>query len=318
MPEYKSIMIADSPYCFWGDNLTDDNTRFLKRLDSDYYYSVAYKLETIFKDDQTSAILIRQLYFQSLECLFSMLFSYLQSPHYIIGWLNKYEPWQIRLCINKINSHIPIRTVFNGKIDNWGIISKQINAYFAEEKREIMIEKYEKLWIRLANEYINNNFITEYNSLKHGNRILPGGIFISVGTEHEYGVAPPSEEMHSIGGSKYGSTFFATEQVTKGNNKINFIVSEHTVNWDPGKLIGRLCLISNSINNIRSCSLIANGELPQNVKFQNPQKIETFDEVFESNIGVLGFDRHCSFNKKDIEADLQNEDLICASYKHEE
>jgi hypothetical protein len=311
-------MIADTPYCFWGDNLTEDNIRFLKRLDSNYYHSVACKLETVFSDDQTSAILIRQLYFQSLECLFSMLFGYLQSPHYIIGWLNKYEPWQIRLCITKINNCTPIQTLFDGKIDSWKVISNQINAYFTEEKRELLIEKYEKLWIKLANEYINSNFIAEYNSLKHGNRILPGGVFISVGAEHEYGIAPPPEEMHSIGGSKYGSTFFSSELVIHRKNKINYIVTEHTVNWDPGKLIGRLCLISNSINNIRSCSLIANGESPQNVRFENPQNIEAFDEVFESNIGVLGFDRKCSFNKNDIEKDLQSPEAICTWYRNEE
>jgi hypothetical protein len=57
------------------------------------------------------------------------------------------------------------------------------------------------------------------NSIKHGFRIRAGDFALAVGPEHEYGVAPPDDEMKLLGKSDYGSTFFRIESV--GNGKRN-------------------------------------------------------------------------------------------------
>ena len=51
----------------------------------------------------------------------------------------------------------------------------------------------------------------EYNSIKHGLRVNPGGSYIAVGAEQTPGVPAPPEAMRSMGGSPYGSTFFEIE-----------------------------------------------------------------------------------------------------------
>lgn len=80
---------------------------------------------------------------------------------------------------------------------------------FADEKEIQRLQGlFSTLWYRFAGDYLNENLIAEYNSLKHGFRINPGGFKLMVGPESTPGVAAPAERMTSLGSSEFGSSFF--------------------------------------------------------------------------------------------------------------
>lgn len=298
MAERKDIFIDTTPFCFWGDHLSSDNTGFLKQVDSNYYFTMAGKLGAAFEEDQPTAILIRLLYGQALECLFAFLSAYIQSPHYIIGWLNKYRNDHLRACVMKLDQGSRLPTMFKGTFHGWDDVSRQINSYFPPDKRPALIEGYALLWTNLAREFLNEDLQCEYNSLKHGGRVIPGGMHLSIGTEHEFGVSPPDSEMHPLGGSDYGSTYYVPEKIGRRDKADNLLVHEHTRNWNPANLLGRLCLISFSLNNIVSACRIANGEAPEELRFTNPSRMVPFEEVSSDIPGVLGWQRHGSVSSE--------------------
>ncbi len=310
--DYKCILIDERPYCFWGSDLANKNITFLKNIDCDFYYNIAKKIKLTFNDDYSSATLIRLLYGQALESLFSLLFGYIQSPHFIIGWLNKYEIKDIRNCINKINNGQNLPNTFNYNFSSWDDISRQINKYFIEEKREQMIINFSKLWNRLSLEFIDANILSEYNSIKHGNRIIPGGVSISIGKEKEYGVSPPKDEMISLAESKFGSTYYLTEQVS--NNNVNYLVHENTNNFIPEILLEKLCLISFSINNIISASLIANNESPDTLKFYTPIDNNVFEDAFQNESIILAWHEKCPYTKEYLKDNSINKMEILKMY----
>ncbi|OHD19993.1 MAG: hypothetical protein A2Y38_04740 [Spirochaetes bacterium GWB1_59_5] len=49
MIESKDIFIDSSPFCFWGNDLSKDNIAFLKQIDSNYYFTMAEKLDVVFE-----------------------------------------------------------------------------------------------------------------------------------------------------------------------------------------------------------------------------------------------------------------------------
>jgi hypothetical protein len=55
---------------------------------------------------------------------------------------------------------------------------------------------------------VNDAFVSEYNSIKHGLRTGFGGFSMAIGPEAVPGEPAPPEAMHSLGGSEHGSSFF--------------------------------------------------------------------------------------------------------------
>ncbi|MEW6548885.1 MAG: hypothetical protein AB1407_05415 [Spirochaetota bacterium] len=294
MIEHKDIFIDTTPFCFWGDHLSSDNKEFLQHVDSNYYFTMACNLGAAFEEDQPTAILIRLLYGQALECLFAFISAYVQSPHCIIGWLSKYRNDHLRACVSKLDRGSRLPTMFKGAFHGWDDVSRQINSYFPPEKRAAMIEGYALLWTNLAREFLDEDFQYENNSLKHGSRVIPGGMHLSIGAKHEYSIPPPENEMQLLGGSDFGATYYVPLKIGSRDKTDNLLIHEHTRNWNPANLLRRLSLISFSLNNIVSACRIANGEAPEELMFTNPSRIESFEEVFSDIPGVLGWQRFCS------------------------
>lgn len=62
-------------------------------------------------------------------------------------------------------------------------LSGSINQFDLVDERDIhrLQGLFSTLWYRFAGDYLNENLIAEYNSLKHGFRINPGGFKLMVG-----------------------------------------------------------------------------------------------------------------------------------------
>ncbi len=318
MLEYCRIAVNETPRCFWGYNLREKNIRYLERLDSDFYDKIAIKLAKLHEEDPAdiiTPILIRQYYYQSLETLYSFIFALLQSPDCVFGWLSMYKTSQLKKLVEKINCGRKILSKFKFPFYDWDHISELVHvAYAQSEKKESLIKCYSLFWQRLSYEYLKDDYNAEYNSLKHGARIMPGGVFISIGRETTPGKAAPKENMKSIGGSKYGTTFYSTEKIlndTDENKELHWGFKEKTVNWLPEALIPRLQLISNSINNIISATLIYNGKDPNKVLYKNPQDLNAFDESYFKTPGVLGLNRNIDVSREEIiEHNLSEKEIL--------
>lgn len=170
----------------------------------------------------------------------------------------------------------------------WLAISEVIfNHYLSgTEKQKKTVELFSVLWQRLSHEYLDENQINEYNSIKHGFRIKAGGFALAIGEEKEYGVSPPPSEMHLIGKSDHGTSFFILKPVSdiKGNRSLTS--RRVSLNWKVEKVILLLQLVSMSINNITSALKIANGINSETCKFTRPTEDEDFNLPWTHTPGV--------------------------------
>ena len=142
---------------------------------------------------------------------------------------------------------------------------------------------FSTLWYRFAGDYLNRNLIAEYNSLKHGFRVNPGGFNLMVGPDSTPGVAAPAERMTSLGSSEFGSSFNLIEGIgieEDRRNSTHFGLKTNSLNWDPeGKAMG-LRLISISLNNILAYLKLLNGS-SEEVKLRYPCDESLFDIPLE-------------------------------------
>lgn len=124
-----------------------------------------------------------------------------------------------------------------------------------------------------------------------------------MGREHEYGVAPPEEEMQIIGGSKFGTSFYSAEPITgspqaKGDH--HFRVRSCAVNWHPKAIIPALQLAALSIGNVVSRIRIWNGVDARTVQFTRPQDSAFFDEPWRCSVGVTSMNMDAIITEDDI------------------
>lgn len=172
---------------------------------------------------------------------------------------------------------------------SWGNVADSVfRRYLPEtEKNKNTAQLFASLWNRLAHEYTDNNHVDEYNSIKHGFRIRAGGFALACGLEHEYGVAPPPEEMKLLGKSEFGTTFFRIESIGEGKGNRSLRSIRISLNWNIEKTILLLQLVSMSITNTTSALKIANGAQPGTCKFLRPQEDSDFEKPWSYSPGVM-------------------------------
>jgi hypothetical protein len=290
------FVVGEEPYCVWEWDLKERNLEFIGGLNPDFFkHIVGLNRENLdAEENQVAALAIRMAYFHGLETLFSLICATIQAPDCVVGWLQKYRLWQLRDLIKSISNQDSIMTKLQFKKISWLGISNLVNSFKLEdeEKTRRIKEEFGNLWKRLADEILHKDYRFEYNSIKHGLRVVPGGVTVSIGEEKEYGVPPPREEFFSLGGSIYGSTFYIPQEILDQNRKhrkIHFRVKKQTCNWNPDTLRWRLLLISNSLRNIISYLRIVNGVNARTVQFSWPADLSVFQRAWEPMAGVTSF-----------------------------
>lgn len=316
MFQRTDFIVYETPYSIFGNDLTELNLTFLKNYNSDYYYKLFLEFEKIDFNEHNNSTLIRLLYCHALESLFSLMIAVVQAPHFIIGWLQKYQISELKSIINKLINNNSIYSKFETPISSIEQISKYCNIYFNENIRENMIVEYSKLWNNLAIEFIDNDLAYEYNSLKHGLRFIPGGFNISFGKENTYGISPPLEQMKSLGGSKFGSKIWLLNEIKNKNSSLakSFVIIEKSVNWNPEFMLKKICLISFSISNLISFARILNGENPNTIKFSNPKDIDAFKLVHDDNVRIKKFSIHPNYDDNFINENLTTKKNVIRNY----
>ena len=289
------FLVDETPYCVWEWDLVKRNLEFLEQIDPKYFEYIAqtHFAEIQGEHAQRAAIALRTNYHQALETFFVLLFAAFQAPDCALAYVQKCTAGQLRRMIRKVQKGG--RDLFKKQklvYLTWRTISDTINLFsYKDDKRTKKTkELFATLWGRFGHAYLDDTSSKEYNSIKHGFRIHAGGFTLAVGIEHKYGVPPPKEEMKVIGGSKFGTSFFAAEAiagVTEKKYDRNFRVRRHSINWNPENIFHALQLLAMSIQNVISYLKIVNGVDPKTLPFTRPQSSEYFEEPFKRSVGVL-------------------------------
>ncbi len=204
--QYSKFAIDEDPFCVWDKNLHQHNVHFLDSIDPDFFeHVVKTYTETLDTKERHAAQALRLFHGHSLETLLAFLFATIQAPDCVFGWLRKYEPSHLRNLIAKVNAGKPILSKLNLGSISWESISEVIHCCLSldDKEKEAAIKKsFASFWKFSADQYIQELNSFEYNSIKHGLRARSGGFQLRVGSEHEYGVPPPSGEMVTVKGGK--------------------------------------------------------------------------------------------------------------------
>lgn len=282
------IVVNEEPYCIWEVDLKQRNKEFLDGIDVNYFdYILNAHLST--DDEKRASIVLRATFHHALETMVSLLGAYIQAPDCVYAWIAKCSNPDLRALLQKVNKgNTTVFTKLKIKNVSWKSIAEVIfRSYLpGTEKNRRTTEAFSKLWQRLTYEYLDENHINEYNSLKHGFRVKSGGFGLSVGIEHEYGVSPPENEMQLIGYSEHGTSFFKLENIGDRKRSRNVRSRKVLLNWKIEKIALLIQLISISITNITSALLIANGAKPSTLKFVRPSKDDDFEKPWEYSPGV--------------------------------
>jgi hypothetical protein len=160
------------------------------------------------------------------------------------------------------------------------------------DRQGATIEKFARLWHKLSRELTEQTLIDEYNALKHGFRVRPGGFALAVGVEPQVGTTPPPSEMRLVGKSEYGATFFKIETLWPEQRSRSVRSRRTSVNWSIERVVLLHQLTHMSINNVVSALKIVNNVAASECRFLRPQNDEDFDEPWKHSPGVtnMNFD----------------------------
>lgn len=318
-------MVNEEPYCIWEVDLKERKKEFLQSISGDYfrYLIKAHYENATDADDKWAAIALRNGYFHGLETLFSIMGGFLQAPNCMYAWIAKCSTGELRSLVSRVDRKDPtIVTKLNIKAAvSWESISDIVFRYYepGTEKNIATRKHFANVWRRLAHEFLESHNIEEYNSLKHGFRIKPGGFGISCGIEREPGVPASREEMTTIGQSKYGSSFYLIDKLGKDAKKTRSLKSRRfSVNWEIEKVIQLTQLIAISIDNFSSILAILNGQQANEVKFFRPVDDEDFEKPWTYSSGVNNLSFNLILNESACKLCSKEELLeIIASWKVE-
>ena len=313
-PPRVPFVVDETPYCCWEWNLHDRNLEFLRGIDPGFYtYIVDAHAAHLDDADRRlkAAMAIRLTYAQTLETFFALVGAFVQAPDCVYGWLLRYKNHQLRSLVGKILRSEQVRSRLTIQ-PTWKSLSIGIHQQIScePEKKEWIIDGFEKAWVRLAHDFLDDTANSEYNSAKHGLRTQFGGFSFAVGPAGTVSNSANTEGMMSLGGSEFGSSFHVLETFT--GEKVNFRGRNVSRNWNPDNLIGRVYLLECSIGNVVTTLRRMNGENPEDCKFRYPQTPDVFDTPWATNPGVLSMNFDTLIDPNEIQP--LSKDEILASY----
>ena len=251
--QYSQFVVNESPFCVWEWDLAKRNLEFINSIDYTFFeYLARVHSEALDQDKnkQHAALSLRTAYSHGLETFFALLFAALQAPDCVIGWLHKYQIEDMENLIHKVSKRQPILTKIPLYPITWKTISYSVlvNLVLEDGDKEKKIKDgFSRAWKRLAEDFVNKKIQQEYNSVKHGLRARAGGFYLAFGVQDVPGVPAPSERMHLVAHSEFGSSFFIPERID--NDKLNIRIKRHSRNWRPENFLYGLLLLSYSIQN---------------------------------------------------------------------
>src|SRR5687767_11979647 len=263
--QYALFLVDERAFCLWDQDIKKLNLDFLNGIDPEYFEYLAdtnFEQLGVEREDvhQHAALAIRTAYSQGLETLFALIFASLQAPHCVPAWMNLYKNSELYDLVRKVSKYERILSLLREQIITWETLSNVVHESLIledKDKEKSIKNGFGRLWSRFATIYLQHGFSEEYNSIKHGLRVKSGGFSLSMGVEDQPGVPSPPERMVLIGKSKFGTSYYTSEQIDDLKRHIQ--ITRNSRNWDPEDMVWGLKLISTSISNIISALKIFNG-----------------------------------------------------------
>lgn len=294
--EIKVFTVDETPYACWDWDLESKNLEFLAGIDSDYfrYVAEAHAAHLEGDDRHRAALSLRISYSQALEVLFSLLCATVQAPNCVVGWMISYKNFELSNVVRKITNSQPVHNRFKDGPISWDLLAKHVHSYLEGDTEKInwIQTGFGKLWRRFAGDFLDEKLTQEYNSAKHGLRTRPGGFSLAIGLQETPDQPAPPEKMQSLGGSKYGTSYFAREKIIE-NDRINIRPRRQARNWNPENLLNGLTLLAMSINNTLSFLQIVNKVERRQYKYLIPIEEDFFRDPWKESVGVI----NCQFDR---------------------
>jgi hypothetical protein len=301
------LVVNETPYCFWDANPNQTNTEFIKNTTTSYY---RYLATTLAKDLSTenrnlAAAAIRSNYYHALETLFAFLFSTLQAPYYVPGWLQKYSNSDLRSLVEKVHKGDgDFATVFKPQKFTWKSITKLLFPSVGEPTADGIIQDgFSGLLSKFAEDFLYEKHVFEYNNSKHALRVQPGGFSLVLFDENPEG--KNLEDGLQLEGSKFGSGFYTVEKILD-KNKSNWKLRQNFINWSPEQLVEKTRLVSKTLQNILNIIQIMNGADKAKLAFEFPNSVEQYTSPWNQSFNA----KEASFG---LDLDAKPEDLPSAA-----
>jgi hypothetical protein len=282
--QYRFFVVDERPFCLWDTDISRRTLQFLDSIDPSYYEYLAdaHGQALSGENDQHAALAIRAAYSQALETLFALLCATVQAPVCPHAWMIKYRNRDLYSVVEKIHDRRPILSLVKEDRLSWQIVSDIVHVSLVlddKEKERVIKQRFGQMWSRFASRFLDKGLNAEYNSIKHGLRVRPGGFQLAIGLEEEPGSPAPKERRHLLGKSDYGSSFFIAEAFESSRDHLRLVNSR--LNWDPEDLAWGLHLISTSISNIISALRILNGSPAEEAQFIWPTNVNSFEQPWK-------------------------------------
>jgi|SRR5215203_452106 len=298
--EYSKFAVGTRPYCVWEHDLAKRNIEYLESLDATYFNYVANLYSTALRSDDADAQhhaagATRFAYHHALETLFALLLTALQAPDCVIGWMQRYTASSLRELVRSVDRarhpYLKIKPIPY----TWeGIAAEIILAPPNDDGTAARFQDlFGGLWRRLAGEYLDQDRIEEYNSIKHG--LWPGtgatDFYVQSGFEETSGELAPPERMRGLDGSEFGSSFFTARGFgirpsKPSRSDPHFRVQRNSLSWNPQALCDALVLISLSIRNVLTFLRKHNGVDGSTLQWHVPQDEDAFRAPWKRRPGV--------------------------------
>lgn len=278
-------------YTIWDTDIRARNLEFLSGIDPEYFNYLLH-VHANAEDAKMASIALKTTLHHAQETFFSLIGALLQAPECAYAWINKCENKQLRNIVSAINNKdISIFHILNIDEISWDCIANAIfrNYQTGTTENQEISNGFALFWARIAHDFVDQDLIDEYNAIKHGFRITPGGFTLDIGLEHEYGVPPPEDEMKTVGHSDFGLTYFSIKKSTSAKNNRSLVLSRTSHNWSFERIALTLRIVAMSINNVISALKIINGTPPQECKFSCPIEVQEFNKPWEFSTSVPKF-----------------------------
>ncbi|MGD9932627.1 MAG: hypothetical protein AB7T37_02825 [Dehalococcoidia bacterium] len=258
------------------------SVEYLRSVDTQYFEYVANACRVLLQDDDRSnqhraAQLLRQNMFQAVEATISLTFAVLQAPDNIPGWLSRYKLHHLRSLSEKVKHGrpFPVR-VFLANYQ-WSGISEAImeNARFGSLEIERQTIGTFVKFLAWSADLVASDAWSEYNAMKHGVRVFPGGFVLRMGIERIPGQAAATEALRTIMSSEFGTTYPIAREVDRPQKGL--VIGRASVGWRPDEVARQLVLASQLIHNlVLFARLYLRDEVGTEVAFVRPTDLRTF------------------------------------------
>lgn len=309
--QYSVFYVGDRPRAFWDPELGKKNLGFLRGIDPSYYSHISKVHEPLLKQDSRlqAATALRIAYSQGLETLMALACAAMQAPDCILGWMLLYKNHELRSLVASISGQrdsVLVHPWYSPP--SWNLFARRMlgGAQCEEELRSDLETKFARLFSGFASDFLDDRREQEYNALKHGARPRLGGFHMSIGEQPDKGTPASPEDMVSLGGSEFGSAFFAPERV--GADKLHLRPVKVAVNWVPENLVEGLLVLEIAIGDLVSFLRAQAGEPIEDCPLTLLKEDFMYELPWAKSCGITTGSFRLNFDSNDV-ADWNEDDL---------